>query len=137
MKHLLIACMTSSALLFSGMLAAEEEAPMSIDGAVTVDAAKAKSLFDDGVLFIDPRRDSDYEAGRIPDAVHLEMKSRFTEQTLAEEAGKDDPIVFYCNGPKCLRSAQCSEKAVSWGYKNVYYFRDGFPAWQEAGYPVE
>ena len=28
-------------------------------------------------------------------------------------------------------------KAVSWGYKKVHYFAGGFPAWKEAGYPVE
>jgi 3-mercaptopyruvate sulfurtransferase SseA len=26
---------------------------------------------------------------------------------------------------------------VMWGFKRVYYFSAGFPAWQEAGYPVE
>ncbi|MEJ2622861.1 MAG: rhodanese-like domain-containing protein [Candidatus Thiodiazotropha sp.] len=114
-----------------------EEAPLKVDGATTVDAVKAKELFDQGVLFVDPRRISDFEAGRIPDAVSLEMKSVFSEASLAEHAQKSDPIVFYCNGPKCLRSAKVSKLAIGWGYTNVYYFRDGFPAWQAAGYPTE
>jgi rhodanese-related sulfurtransferase len=114
-----------------------DEAPLKVDGATTVDAVKAKELFDQGVLFVDPRRISDFDAGRIPDAVSLEMKSVFSEASLAEHVQKNDPIVFYCNGPKCLRSAEVSKLAVGWGYTNVYYFRDGFPAWQAAGYPTE
>ncbi|GAA6133939.1 rhodanese-like domain-containing protein [Oceaniserpentilla sp. 4NH20-0058] len=118
-------------------LTAVAEAPLTVEGAKTINAAEAKGLFDSGALFIDPRRDSDYAAGRIPDAVHLNSKSVLSEDTLAAEAKKDEAIVFYCNGPKCKRSAVSSEKAVSWGYTQIYYFRDGFPAWKEAGYPVE
>jgi rhodanese-related sulfurtransferase len=36
-----------------------------------------------------------------------------------------------------MRSSNASKKAVEWGYKNVYYFRLGFPAWKAAGYPAE
>ncbi len=128
-------------LLFASLLPvavqAADVSPETVTGATTVDAAAAKQLFDQAVLFVDPRRDSDWDAGRIPGAVHLEMKSQFNEAALGEVAGKDDPVVFYCNGHDCLRSSQVSEKAVSWGYSKVYYFRDGFPAWQAAGYPVE
>ncbi len=113
------------------------ESPLQVDGATTVDAAAAKALFDSGALFVDPRRESEYEAGRIPDAVNLELKKVFSEQSLAEVAKKDEPVVFYCNGPKCLRAFKSSSKAVAWGYTKVNYFRGGFPAWKAAGYPVE
>ena len=86
---------------------------------------------------MDSRKNSDWEAGRIPDAVHLELKSNFTEAGLSAEAGKSDPIVCYCNGDSCLRSSKCSKKAVEWGFSKVYYYRDGFPAWKSAGNPVE
>ncbi len=36
-----------------------------------------------------------------------------------------------------MRSSNASEQAVAWNFERVYYFRDGIPAWQEAGYPVE
>ena len=111
--------------------------PETIDGATTVDTAKAKSLFDGGALFVDTRKNSDWDAGRIPDAVHLELKSNFTAASLGGEAAKDEPIVCYCNGHKCMRSSKCSAKAVEWGYSKVYYYRDGFPAWKAAGNPVE
>ena len=122
---------------FLSIIAHAGEAPMRVDGATTVDAAAAKALFDEGALFVDPRRESEFEAGRIPDAVSIELKKKFNEESLAAEAKKDEAMVFYCNGPKCPRSAKAASKAVSWGYSKVYYFRDGFPAWKAAGYPVE
>lgn len=118
-------------------IAEKKDAPLNVDGATTIAASEAKALFDEGALFIDPRRDSDWAEGRIPDAIHLELNTVFSEQTLAAEAKKSDAIIFYCNGAKCGRSAKCAAKAVSWGYQNVYYFRGGLPAWKSASYPVE
>ena len=123
--------------LATGFAMAKEESPQTVDGATTIDAAKAKALFDDGVLFVDVRKDKDWAAGRIPDAEHLDVKSKYTEESLGQHAKKDDSVVLYCNGASCMRSSNASKKAVEWGYKNVYYFRLGFPAWKAAGYPAE
>ncbi len=123
--------------LFALSLQAAEVSPMTIEGAKTVTTDEAKSLFDNGALFVDVRRNSDWENGRIPDAVHLELKSNFTEASLSAEAKVVDNIVIYCNGENCLRSSKASKQAVGWGYSNVYYYRDGFPAWKASNLPVE
>lgn len=114
-----------------------ETSPMAVQGATTVNAEQAKTMFDDGALFVDVRKQTDWDAGRIPDALHLDIKSALNKDALLEETSLDDKIVFYCNGHSCLRSSAASALAVSWGFKNVYYFRDGIPAWKNAGYPVE
>lgn len=132
---LLAAFLTVSPASFA---AEEKDSVETVKGAVTVDAAKAKELFDKGAVFIDTRKDSDWDAGRIPGAIHMELKSVFNETAMAEKVKtKETPVVFYCNGVKCLRSSEASVMAVGWGYKNVYYFRLGFPAWKEAGNPSE
>jgi len=125
--------------LASGSALAEDKkvSPENVDGATTVDAAKAKALFDKGILFIDVRSDKDWGAGRVPDAVHIELKKQYNEASLAKEVKKDQEVVIYCNGPKCLRSSKAAKQAVGWGYSKVYYFREGYPAWKAAGYPVE
>lgn len=136
MKNLL--SMVALLVAFTALpVIASELSPQTVDGATTVDSAQAKELFDSGALFVDSRKDSDWDAGRIPDAVHLELKSNFTEATLNDEANIGDSVVCYCNGESCKRSSVCSEKAVEWGFSKVYYYRDGFPAWKAAGYPVE
>lgn len=125
------------ALVLSFSAYAGKESPTKVDGATTVDAAKAHELFQEGVPFVDARKDADWNAGRIPDAIHLNVKTVLNEKSLGEHVKKDEPVVFYCNGPSCMRSSKASAMAVGWGYENVYYFRDGFPAWKAAGYPVE
>ncbi|MFT5208150.1 MAG: rhodanese-related sulfurtransferase [Candidatus Omnitrophota bacterium] len=111
--------------------------PLEVEGAATITAQEAKALFDRAVIFIDVRKDSDWDNSRIPEATHIELKKAFTEESLGKVIAHGDEVVFYCNGIKCLRSSIASEKAVGWGYEKVYYFRKGLPAWQKEGYPVE
>ena len=123
--------------LASTSFASADTSPMEIAGAKTVSTSEAKALFDDGVIFVDVRKDSDWEAGRVPDAIHIELKKVYSPETLGEEIPKDQKVVIYCNGEKCMRSSKACAKAVEWGFTQVYYYRDGFPAWKAAGYPVE
>ena len=116
---------------------AAEVSPQAVDGAVTVDSAKARALFDQEVAFVDVRKDSDWDAGRVPGAIHLDIKSAYNEDSLAAEVAKDEAVVLYCNGASCMRSSDASKMAVSWGFTKVHYYRDGFPAWKAAGNPVE
>lgn len=110
---------------------------LTVPGATTVDAAQAQQLFDQEALFVDLRKENMWNSGRIPGAVWLDFKTAFSEEALEAEAGKDEAMVFYCSGERCPRSAKACEKAVAWGYTKVNYFRGGFPAWKNAGYPVE
>ena len=126
-----------ASVLTPGLVIAKEEAPLQIEGAETVSVDEAKALFDQGALFIDPRGDADFDAGRIPGAVHLPLSGVLSESSLAEVAGKDETLVFYCNGIKCGVSGEACAKAVAWGYTNVRYFREGFPGWEAAGLPIE
>ena len=122
-------------MVSTGAMAAES--PTTVAGATTVDTSKAKALFDQEVLFLDVRKQSDWDAGRIPGAEHLELKKAFTADSLGGLIKKDEPVVIYCNGHSCLRSSAASANAVGWGFTKVFYYRDGFPAWKGAGYPVE
>jgi rhodanese-related sulfurtransferase len=122
---------------YAGAAELVDSTPEKVDGATTVDAAQAKALFDKEALFIDLRKENMWNSGRIPGAVWLDMKSAFNQEALEAEAKKDEALVFYCSGVRCPRSAKACAKAVEWGYTNVNYFREGFPAWKKAGYPVE
>ena len=102
-----------------------------------VDTAAAKDLFDRDVLFIDLRTKVRYDDGHIPGAVNLTWGRWFSEARLASVADKDQPLVIYCYGMHCQLSDLATEKAVTWGYTEVHYYMKGFPAWWDAGYPVE
>lgn len=120
--------------LFSSALA---EAPESVPGATTISTGKAKALFDSQVLFVDVRSASRYAEGRIASAINLELEDTLTKEALEKVAAKDTPIVFYCDGISCGRSAIAAKIALSWGFTSVYYYREGFPVWNRAGFPIE
>ncbi len=135
-KYLYIVFPMIAALLAVGV--AQADSPTEVEGATTVDVATSKALFDRGVPFVDVRGDRHYVAGHIPGAVHLRLlTAAFSESALAEVASKDQEVVIYCEGPRCTASSEACEMAISWGWKKVYYFRDGYPGWKAAGYPSE
>ncbi len=136
-KSLKLIAAASLFALSTSTWAGKAEGPKTIPGATTIDVAEAQKLFEAEIPFVDVRKDKDWEAGRIPGAYHLDVKKALTKESLADVAKPDETVVFYCNGPKCLRSSKASAMAVSWGYKDVKYFRDGFPGWKSAGNPVE
>ncbi len=116
--------------------------PMSVSGATTVDSSEAYELWKARAWFIDPRKPSQYEVGRIPGALNIEYDpgtpdQQLTAESLESEVPKDDPVVFYCNAEKCDRSSWGAGLAAEWGWKQVYYFRDGYPGWTKNEYPVE
>ncbi len=125
-----------SGILFMTNVGAKSPAPEQVEGAVTVTTKRAKALMNQGVVFIDVRRATDYQAGHIQWAVLLDLKQDLTEAALLNVVKKHQAVVFYCNGVLCQRSAIASKKAVDWGWKKVYYYRGGFPAWKDAGLPV-
>jgi rhodanese-related sulfurtransferase len=114
----------------------EEVSPTEIAGATTIDATGAKAMFDRGVPFIDVRADGDRSMGHIPGDVHLNLDDAFGEESLGVVGSKDQPMAIYCMGPRCLRSSEACAQAVSWGFTEVRYFREGFPAWKAAGFPI-
>lgn len=48
----------------------------------------------------------------------------------------DQPLVFYCRAD-CWLSWNAVKRAATLGYKNLYWYRDGLDAWQEANLPLE
>jgi len=104
-----------------------------------VDATELKMWIDDHrkILLIDSRVASEHRAAHIPTSINVPAN------TMDQNRGKfpsdlNHVLVFYCNGwPECKKSHDASATAVGWGYRRVYWFRDGLPAWQARHYPVE
>jgi rhodanese-related sulfurtransferase len=116
---------------------AKDVSPVEVAGATTVDPAAAKILFDQGVSFVDVRSRARWNDGHIPGAVVLDPKQQaFNEAALLQVVAKDQGVVIYCMGPRCLRSSKACAKAVGWGFEKVYYLREGWPGWKAAGYPI-
>ena len=113
------------------------EGYFDVTGATTIDHKKAKALHDRGVKFVDVRAAKGFASGHVPGAFNLDAGTELSRDRLSRIVGKDEEFVVSCHGKTCPDSAYASAKAVMWGFNRVYYFAGGFPAWQEAGYPVE
>jgi rhodanese-related sulfurtransferase len=114
-----------------------QESPLQVDGATTIDTSTAKALYDRGVLFVDVRPLELWEAGHIPGAEVLELFADFNQENLLKIANRDQEMVVYCEGPGCKRSSKACTKAVAWGFENIYYYREGYPAWRAIGNPTD
>ena len=108
-----------------------------VTGATTIALKQAKTLHDRGVKFVDVRAAKDFASGHVPRAFNLDVATELSRDTLSRIVGKNEEFALSCHGKNCPDSALASAKAVMWGFKRVYYFAEGFPRWQEAGYPVE
>jgi adenylate cyclase len=108
-----------------------------VEGATKIDVAQAKDLHTEGVVFVDVRGAGSFGAGHIPSAVNLEMSNGLSKESLSRLVDQDQAMAFYCFGKYCPRSTYACAKALLWGYKRVYYFAGGFPAWKNAGFPIE
>jgi len=112
--------------------------PAQIDGVTTVDA---EGLIEQvtgtpGLILIDSRIGADRKDGFIEGSISL-PDTDTTCATLAEHIPTlDSPVLFYCNGVRCGRSAHAARIAHDCGYRRIYWFRAGLVEWREKQYPL-
>lgn len=122
--------------------------PTSLPGAKIISAAEAKALIEKGVPVYDVRDGEEYEKAHVPGAISLPYK-----EASAKEVGfdpvddqfalnklpkdKNAPLMMYCDGTICWKSYKSTVMAIQAGWKNVYWYRGGFPEWKEKGLPIE
>jgi rhodanese-related sulfurtransferase len=96
------------------------------------DIEKFKEILDTGeATLIDVREPSEYEAGHIPGAVNIPLR------TLAQNLDKvpsDAPVMVYCASGH--RAGMATSSLRSLGYDNVRAYPPGFKGWSEAGEEV-
>ncbi len=126
--------------LWAGWAAAEApiRSPDEIPGTVKVDA---EGLIDlvyriPDLTLIDSRLAMDRRHGYIEGSESLPDTDTDCQSLARRLQGPDAPVAFYCNGPRCGRSATAAQVAVDCGYRRIYWFRGGFEEWLEKGYPV-
>ncbi len=142
-----LSLLSAVALFFNSSIFAAET-PNSLNGAILVDAVKAKSLIDAGTRVIDARVANEYAEGHIKGAISVPYKEKSAKATDFDAtqdsfdlsklpADKNTAMVFYCNGAECWKGYKAATAAIKAGYKTVYWLRLGLPEWKAKGFPVE
>ncbi|HEX2199474.1 MAG TPA: PhnD/SsuA/transferrin family substrate-binding protein [Burkholderiales bacterium] len=121
--------------------------PRVLDGAQIVSADEVIALMKKGAVLYDTRSEDEYRDKHIRGAKWLpygekspkEVGFDFSKDRFeVDKAGdKGKPVIFACNGAECWKSYKSCVAAIKAGYKQVYWFRGGFPEWVARGYPVE
>lgn len=122
--------------------------PAILKGAKMVSAEEARDLGAKGALLLDVRTEKEYRDAHPKGAIHLPYKEssrkeigfdRQLDQFALTETAKDKnvPLVFFCNGAECWKSYKASVWALQAGYKDVHWFRGGYPEWRDKELPLE
>jgi rhodanese-related sulfurtransferase len=106
------------------------------EGDELVEAAAAKARLDKGALFLDARPLDFYDMSHIPGALSLpedEFDKAFT--AIEPRLRQSLDVIVYCAGFGCEASHFVSRKLKERGVPAAI-LHEGWPAWQDAGYPT-
>ncbi len=134
--------------------------PATVAGGAALDTPRARQLWKDGgAVWIDvlgaphrpanlpasavwlpvPRRDipgslwlPDIGRGEISDKLEAYFHTNLEQAT---KGRRDAPVVFYCLA-NCWMSWNAAKRAASWGYRHVYWYRDGTDGWEAVKLPL-
>ena len=108
--------------------AVSEEATTSIH----LPPERAAEMIEGGdVAVVDVRRDYEWEAGHLPDAVRIEVNELTSR---SDEIPRDKPVIFVCRAGN--RSGMAAEAFRQAGW-DAYHVEGGLQAWVQAGQPLD
>ncbi|MEM9066552.1 MAG: rhodanese-like domain-containing protein [Planctomycetota bacterium] len=106
-----------------------------------ISAAEAKLIFDafPDAQFLDARLPSEYDEAHVQGAFYLtpDMLTSVDASPVMEFLNPEAPTIIYCVGGDCEASHNVAQYLQEfYGFTTLHIMMDGFPAWEEAGYPV-
>lgn len=128
---------------------AKADTPQTLAGGKVISVDDAKALLaKKTAMFVDTRSAVNFGKGHVPGAVAIPYKGSSDDVANFDAskdqfdlsklpAGKDQPVVFYSDGPSGWKSYKAAVTAVKAGHKNVSYMRAGWAEWSTKGYPAE
>lgn len=143
-----LAMSTASKADFKSVASMLNTTPTTLPGAKIISAAEAKALIAKGLPVYDVRVEEEYHTAHVPGAISVPYKEGSAKEVGFDQGDdqfalnklpkdKNAPFIMYCDGTICWKSYKSTVMAIQAGWKNVYWFRGGFPEWKEAGLPTE
>lgn len=145
----LVAALAGSMVPLQAQAQAKSETPQTLASGKVLAVDEAKALLGKKTaMFIDTRSAVNFGKGHVPGAVAIPYKGGSDDVAAFDAskdqfdlsklpANKDQPVVFYSDGPTGWKSYKAAVWAVKAGHKNVNYMRMGWTEWSAKGYPSE
>jgi molybdopterin/thiamine biosynthesis adenylyltransferase/rhodanese-related sulfurtransferase len=101
-----------------------------------VDPAQVSEHLGNGIVLVDVRESTEWDAGHIPGAKHVPRGYLESRIEGAAGADRDQEIVLYCaSGQRSALAAHTLKDQL--GYTNVKSMTGGITLWKDRGYKVE
>jgi rhodanese-related sulfurtransferase len=148
LKPLIVVAASVGFMAASPVALAQETPTTAPAGVKLVGAKDVQDLMAKGAKVVDTRRASEYAEGTIKGAINVP----YDPEKSAKDAGFDPAqdkfdmtkltdknvmIVTFCNSGSCWKSYKAAVVLAKNGYKNVAWYRDGFPDWKAKKLPIE
>jgi len=138
---------TASKADFKSVASMLNTTPTSLPGAKIISAIEAKTLIEKGMPVYDVRHEDEFKKAHVPSSISVPYNEssakevdfdRGDDQFALNKLPKDKnaPFMMYCDGTICWKSYKSAVMAIEAGWKNIYWFRGGFPEWKEAGFAI-
>src|ERR671927_218720 len=100
-----------------------------------VDPAQVSEHLGNGIVLVDVRESTEWDAGHIPGATHVPRA--YLESRIEGVVGdRSRPIVLYCaSGQRSALAAHTLQELL--GYEHVSSMTGGITLWKDRGYDVE
>ncbi len=147
-KRALLAAASLGLMSASGIALAQETPTTAPAGVKLVEAAAVQALQGKGAVLIDTRKANEYADGTIKGAISVpydpEKSAKDAGFDAAQDkydmgkiADKNKDYVLFCNSGTCWKSYKAAVVMAKAGYKNVHWYRNGFPDWKARKLPTE
>jgi len=151
-KQLFIALITFGFMAATGSSYAADTPPETPKdapaGVKLVDAKQVQELQAKGAIIVDTRKAAEFGEASIKGAISVpydpekssktpDFDSSMDQFDMSKLSDKNAAIVVFCNSGTCFKSYKSAVVLARNGYKNIYWYRDGFPDWKARKLPIE
>jgi len=135
-------------LIGSSCVLAQETPVAAPAGVKLVEAKDVIEMQKQGAILVDTRKANEFSEATIKGAISVpydpeksakdaNFDSAQDKFDLVKLADKNANLILFCNSGTCWKSYKAAVVLAKSGYKNVNWYRNGFPDWKARKLPID